>query len=564
MTWRGPLLLLLCAGAALAQLPRSQAPAPRPGPSGPIRLEAAVTDLAGKAIPDLTAADFTLEIAGAPRPIDRAVFRRNQPLRLAVILDDLGLTLDQLNAARRALRAFVSGMKEGDEMAISRTSSGSGALDAFTSEKAALGRAIDRARFHPAAEERTAESFAAGALGVVRGVLDGMSAIEGRKGLLLISAGFGASPVGHRGSTVIYGFDAAPPAGAALEQGFAAAAKESGGRVFASGDAAAALARIAEEQRNYYVLSFGGSDLPFDFIARAPKAEKLSLRVSRPDTILRTRADIAAPVETGERDFAELIDADVGSDGVRVKLTGLLTMDTSWQIDVVVHVDAHDVTFVKGLDGIYRTTLDTSTALFDQNGKSVKEVTRSFTAQLKEEFFERHRTHGFGYTVTLPLAAGGSYQLRAVLRDAASGRVGSARQFLRVVDSKDGRLAMSSIVIRGEEDSTDPRESGSIRSFQVGRKVLYAYNLFNVGADGEKRSEIETKSEIWRDGVKVYNADARPVAFPPSETPGRRGVSGALAVSADMVPGTYVLRIEVTDKLTKRAASQTMDFEVRP
>jgi hypothetical protein len=31
-----------------------------------------------------------------------------------------------------------------------------------------------------------------------------------------------------------------------------------------------------------------------------------------------------------------------------------------------------------------------------------------------------------------------------------------------------------------------------------------------------------------------------------------------------MVPGTYVLRIEVTDKLTKRAASQTMDFEVRP
>jgi hypothetical protein len=364
---------------------------------------------------------------------------------------------------------------------------------------------------------------------------------------------------------VIYGFDAAPPAGAALEQGFAAAAKESGGRVFASGDAAAALARIAEEQRNYYVLSFGGGALPFDFIARAPKVEKLSLRVSRPDTILRTRAGIAAAVEAAERDLAELIDADVGGDGVRVKLTGLLTMGTSWQIDVVVHVDAHDVTFVKGLDGIYRTTLDTSTALFDQTGKSVKEVTRSFTAQLKEEFFERHRTHGFGYTVTvtLPLALEGSYQLRAVLRDAASGRVGSARQFLRAADSKDGRLAMSSIVIRGEEDSTDPRESGSIRSFQVGRKVTYAYNLFNVAADGEKRSEIETKSEIWRDGVKVYNADARPVAFPPSETPGRRGVSGALAVSADMIPGAYVLRILVTDKLTKRTASQTMDFEVR-
>jgi hypothetical protein len=31
-----------------------------------------------------------------------------------------------------------------------------------------------------------------------------------------------------------------------------------------------------------------------------------------------------------------------------------------------------------------------------------------------------------------------------------------------------------------------------------------------------------------------------------------------------MSPGGYVLRVTVTDKLTKRTASQWMDFEVRP
>jgi hypothetical protein len=163
----------------------------------------------------------------------------------------------------------------------------------------------------------------------------------------------------------------------------------------------------------------------------------------------------------------------------------------------------------------------------------------------------------------LPVTREGSYQARALVRDAASGRIGSARQFVRVSDWKDGKLAMSSLVVRGEAEG-DPLESSSLRSFQSGRKILYAYNLFNVAADGEKRSEIETKTELWRDGVKVYNTDFRPVSFPPSETPGRRGVSGSLAVSAEMVPGAYLLRIIVTDKLAKRTVSQTMDFEVRP
>jgi hypothetical protein len=312
------------------------------------------------------------------------------------------------------------------------------------------------------------------------------------------------------------------------------------------------------------LLSFSGGDLPFDFVARAPRVDKLSLRVSRADTVVRTRGGIPGPAETGEREIVELVDADIGNDAVRTKLTGFLSMGASWQIDALIHVTSRDLTFVKGLDGVYRTTLDTSTALFDASGKTVKEVTRSFAAQLGEESFERQRAHGFGITVTLPLAAAGSYQVRTVVRDGASGRVGSARHFVRVSDWKDGRLMISSIAARGADDSKDLLESGSIRSFRVGSKLTYAYNLFNVAADGEKRSEIETHTEIWRDGAKVYGGEPRPIAFPATDSPTRRGVSGTLAISDVMAPGGYVLRIVVTDKQSKRRASQMVDFEVRP
>ena len=47
----------------------------------------------------------------------------------------------------------------------------------------------------------------------------------------------------------------------------------------------------------------------------------------------------------------------------------------------------------------------------------------------------------------------------------------------------------------------DPAEAEGIRSFRAGRRMVYTYRLYNVAADSEKRSEIETLTEIWRDGV---------------------------------------------------------------
>src|SRR5690348_1117069 len=102
MTWRG-LTILVCV-SAFAQLPRSQAPMPREDASTPGRIDASVTDLEGRPITDLKAADFALDINGKPQKIEACRLQKDQPLRLAVLIDDVSLPLDRLNVARRTLR----------------------------------------------------------------------------------------------------------------------------------------------------------------------------------------------------------------------------------------------------------------------------------------------------------------------------------------------------------------------------------------------------------------------------------------------------------------------------
>jgi VWFA-related protein len=601
MTWRG-LLVLFTAAGAFGQLPRSQAPMPRdiqsqssarrPPTSG--RLDATVTDLQGRPVAGLTAADFTLSVDGKLRKIESCEFRTTGPLRLAVVLDDLSLSVDLLNAARRSLRAFVTnGMKPGDEMAILRTGSGSGALDVLTSDKEALSAAIDRARFNLQSESSNVDSFLAGTLGVVRAALQGLDDAPGRKALLLISSGLreaGRSKLpggvdrfvrpANRGAVVVYGVDLAPARGGSqLDLGFAAIAKQTGGFLADGGDVGAVLSRIAQDAAGHYLLTWNADDLPTDYVAGVPSVDKVDLRLGRADTVVRTRNGVfGSRSDAGgedyhevEREFERSIDADLVTGGVRVKVSPLLSFGTAWQIEAVVHMEARDVTFVKSLDGAYHAYLDMAVALVDREGHTVKDTSRSFGTELQEGSFRLFQEHGFGFTVVLPLPMPGSYQVRAVVRDITSGRIGSAREFVRVADWKDGGLLMSSIVIRGDVEKNadgidvakDPRESGSVRSFKAGHNMNYQYTIFNVAADAEKKSELELQTEIWRDGVRVSAGAPKPVPFPAVPDPSRRAISGVISLGQDMAPGAYVLRIGVKDKLSSRTTASLMSFDVR-
>jgi len=142
-----------------------------------IQVDVTVTDRNGKTVPGLTARDFEVYENGEKQNISNFAFvssiaregtveagqnpgtGQNQgkpaaPLTpgqvrraIAIVVDDLNLSFQSVFYTRIALRKFVNGqMQANDLVAIIRTGGGVGALQQFTSDKRVLLAAIEKIR----------------------------------------------------------------------------------------------------------------------------------------------------------------------------------------------------------------------------------------------------------------------------------------------------------------------------------------------------------------------------------------------------------------------------------
>jgi VWFA-related protein len=262
-----------------------------------VQFDAVVTDKKGQPVTDLRPEDFEVSVdnkrqtitnfsyvatlpGGAatatapPTTTPRAADKSAPPLpparikpgdvrrTVALVVDDLGTSFETMVHVREALKKFVGEqMQPGDLVAIMRTSSGMGALQQFTSDKATLYRAIERVRWYPmgragvgafapmeadnfagvvggtranisgddpltGVSEYREEIFSVGTLGALNFIVSGMQELPGRKSVVMFSDGIriynhrdntGAQPVldslrrlvdlANRASVVVYTVD---------------------------------------------------------------------------------------------------------------------------------------------------------------------------------------------------------------------------------------------------------------------------------------------------------------------------------------------------------------------
>jgi VWFA-related protein len=245
------------------------ASAETPGaPDGPVirvdvnlvQVDAVVTDAKGHPVRNLTADDFEIRQDGKARSITNFAYvqtaggSRKEISRdpkaagrsdhsqtsaeaeltprlkpgdvkrtVALVVDDLGLSFENIARIREALKKFVNlDMQPGDLVAVLRTGAGLGALQQFTADKRLLYAAIDRVKYNATGrvgissfapliaaprggsrEERIllkqstdAEAragaernrmFTVGTLGAVSYVVDGLRELPGRKSMILFS-----------------------------------------------------------------------------------------------------------------------------------------------------------------------------------------------------------------------------------------------------------------------------------------------------------------------------------------------------------------------------------------
>jgi VWFA-related protein len=477
-----PAAALLAFAAALAQNPAS----PAAGQNvirinvNLVQVDAVVTDSHDHPVPNLEATDFQVLQDGkqqkitnflyvdvrspnaAPAPVTVAqkkgvpapppvMVKPEQARRLiALVVDDLALAFDSTARVRGALKSFVDNeMQPGDLVAIIRTGAGMGSLQQFTADKRVLYAAIDHVRWNSmgrvgvgsfergggAYNAQFTDAMAAGSLGAIQYVVNGLHDLPGRKAVILFSENLKLfsrngdndlalqqarrlEDAANRAGVVIYSIDprglqttsltAADNTGkmsrkqlnnfsmmrsqqiVRSQDGMVMLANDTGGLFFHdSNDIAGQLRKAVADTEGYYLLGYHPDASTFDPKTGLPKFHKVEVKLTRAGLHVRSRSGFfgksdsyAAHKAVGRQaELAEALQSPFGDNQIHVRLTTLFAQSPAVGsfVDAMLHVDAKDLKFTDQPDGWHKAVIDVEAVTFGEDGQPVDSSGKTFT-----------------------------------------------------------------------------------------------------------------------------------------------------------------------------------------
>jgi len=489
-----------------------------------------------------------------------------------------------------------------------------------------------------AAEQERNSIMTSGSLAAIRYVIDGLRDLPGRKSMMLFSENiqlFHHNDIdprvmdsldrlldaAGRSSVVIYSID---PRGVQTtnltaaddtrgmsarklarvpmqrsaqifrsQDGLVRLADQTGGLfLYNNNDIGGEIRKVMDDSEGYYLLAYHPDARTFDPRTGQAKFHKLEVRVKREGLKVRYRSGFfgnsdrfqTQVAQTPQALIAHALNSPFSSGQIHMRLTGLFSYDpkTGPYLSTMLHIDARDLSFQSEPDGHHKTVLDLVAVTFDENGNAEDRTSESHTIDLADAAYQRALTNGILYNVHHPVKKPGPYQMRVAVCDPNADTVGSASQFVEVPDVSKGRLTLSSLLIR-EDDETNPNSaagaaagktgapaqtdqnpngSPAMRIFRPGHEIIYAYQVLNAEVSGKPDLQVQTR--IFRDGDQIYEGKPMPLTLSAKSDPKNLLGGGAMRLGPNMKPGDYVLQVIVTDKANGRnqSAAQSMDFEV--
>lgn len=505
------------------------------------------------------------------------------------------------------------------------------------------------------------DTLTVGTLGAVSYVVRGLSELPGRKSILLITDGlvlFERNPFAendrnnllimeslrkltdqaNRSSVVIYAMDSRglQPLGLTAEdsttnlgnaqvqqklvsrqrsfvesqQDLSYLPQQTGGfTVMNRNDLGAGIKQVLDDQRGYYLIGYRPDESTFDRVTGRRKFHKLTIKVlGRPGLKVRYRTgfygitdkEMRPDINTRGQQLLKAISSPFESGGVHLRLTSLFGNDRQIGSFVrsLLYIDGNDLTFTEEADGWHKAVFDVLAVTFGDDGRIVDQISRTHTLRVRGETYQRVRKNGLDYPIILPIKKAGAYQLRTAIRDTASGRVGSASQFIDVPDIGKNRLTLSGLILSGVDptharnsspesatttgatasmprlgsaagdisDQVDPQAGPAVRRFRQGMMLHYSFLVYNAQLDkAALRPQLQTQVRLFRDGQQVFTGKVQPINLSNQADLKRLATGGILRLGTDMRPGEYILQVIITDSLAKekyRTATQWIDFEI--
>ncbi|HKN22014.1 MAG TPA: VWA domain-containing protein [Terracidiphilus sp.] len=356
----------------------------------------------------------------------------------------------------------------------------------------------------------------------------------------------------------------------ASQEVMATLSSDTGGKAFFdSNDFASAFAQVQKDNSAYYAIGFHSTNL-----ARDGKYRKLTVKINRPGIKLEYRPGYYAPADFNhsgkqdrEQELQDQLSSDLPATDIAVYMDAVyFRLDaTRYYMPVSLVVPGSQIPFVKGGDKD-KATLDIIGAVIDETKRPVGRVRD--TVKLNLDAAQQARQKNLQYTTSFNLPPG-KYQIKFVVRENQTGRMGSFIAEVTLPDLKKAPLKMSSILLASQR--TPSKKPGTeidplVRNGQeyvpnishVFRQDQHLYLLYEVydptrakaAADDPKGSKpginLLSSLEVIQGSTKIYETpivQARAI-----NVEGRDAVSFELDVPlSGLKPGQYLCQLNVID-----------------
>jgi len=341
---------------------------------------------------------------------------------------------------------------------------------------------------------------------------------------------------------------------------------DTGGKAFFdSNDFAPAFAQVERDTSAYYAIGFHSTNP-----ARDGRYRKLTIKINRPGVKLEYRPGYYAPAdfkhsgnEDRERELDEQLASDLPATDMAVYMDAMYFRldENRFYVPVSLIVPGSQIPFVKGGDKD-KATLDIVGSVIDEFKRPIGHARD--TVKLNIDSGLQARQKNIQYTTSFDLPPG-KYQMKFVVRENQTGRMGSFVAEITLPDMKKSPLKLSSIVLSSMRQASK-KQDPLVRNGQeyvpnishVFRQDQHLYLLYEIyGPAKEKVAEGAAKGtkpginllsslELIQGSTKVY--ETLLVQAKAINVEGRDAVAIELDVPlAGLKPGSYVCQLNVID-----------------
>jgi hypothetical protein len=290
-------------------------------------------------------------------------------------------------------------------------------------------------------------------------------------------------------------------------------------------------------------------------------------------------AGVAGAASAKQKTPAEELHAAIGSFTPSKALPTALALDyydspqEGALLSISMAVPASALTF-NSEEGKLKTSLDVEGFVYNDQGKTGASFQDRLSVAADSPEIARQRDHDVYYTFRVRLAPG-LYQVRVAAREAGSGHIGSAAQWIEIPNLKTKTLALSSIItgelpataIAGTNVKTDAAQTdvklNVARRFASSSRLRFLTFIYNAAGTqaGAEAADVAIQVQVLRDDQPVVSTPLHKVSTEGLSDPARIPYAAEIPLD-NLRAGRYLLQVTAIDRRTKASASQQLRFEI--